>query len=223
MQRNSCFLPYISHHVDSCASYVQTEAVLPHTGERRCNVWKLHFACTTPTLPYPPPMDLQALNSSLSVCKLCEWAAQSLSCYSWDLLVGIHVAIVLLQLLAQSGHAVAQKVQLAASSNVPRSMTRLKDTILIYLFLTSFLPVHSMHCTTPCTHITYSSCCDRAHAVFHVCTSTVQYHIKYTYMNKSFGNKSICKCAHFSNFCKLLICKKFMTYSRYTCMNIHVG
>ena len=79
-ERNNCFLPYISHHDDSCASYVQTEAVLPHTGERQCNVWKLHFVHTTSTLPYPPPLDLQALNSSLSVRILCasEWTAQCL-------------------------------------------------------------------------------------------------------------------------------------------------
>ena len=152
-------------------------------------------------------MDLQALNSSLSVCKLCEWAAQSLSCYSWDLLVGIQVAIVLLQLLAQSGYAAAQKVH-AASSKFGRAKVNdrlkwLKDTTLIYLFLTSLLPMHSMHCPTPCTHITYSSCCDRGPCVFHVCTSTVQYHIKYTYMNKSFGNKLIAN---------VLICQIFANY-----------
>ena len=61
MRRNSRFLLYINHHVDSCASCIQTEAVLSYTGERRCNVWKLHFVRTTLTLPYPPPMGLQAL------------------------------------------------------------------------------------------------------------------------------------------------------------------
>ena len=129
------------------------------------------------------------------VNELCSASCSALCCW-WT----YKVAIVLLQLLAQSGRAVAWKVQLAASSDVPRSMTRLKDIILIYLFLTSFLPVHYMHCPTPCSHITYSYCCDRGPCVFHVCTSTVQCHIKYTYMNKSFGNKSICNGTHLSNF-----------------------
>ena len=35
-------------------------------------------------------------------------------------------------------------------ANVNDRLKRLKDTILIYLFLTSFLPMHSMHCPTPC-------------------------------------------------------------------------
>ena len=55
-----CAMCYTAHHVDSCASCVQTEAVLLHTGERQCNVWKVPFVHTTPTFTLPP-MDIQAL------------------------------------------------------------------------------------------------------------------------------------------------------------------
>ena len=36
-------------------------------------------------------------------------------------------------------------------ANINDRLKILKDTILLYLFLTSFLPMHSMHCPTPCT------------------------------------------------------------------------
>ena len=51
-----------------------------------------------------------------------------------------------------SGWALARKVSSKfGRANVNDRLKILKDTILIYLFLTSFLPMHSIHCPTPCT------------------------------------------------------------------------
>ena len=76
----------------------------------------------------------------------------ALSC--WDLLVGIqgcnHFASVVGSVRACTGR------EGAASSNFRcanvNSTERHHSDLASYLFLTSFLPIHSMHCPTPCTH-----------------------------------------------------------------------
>ena len=88
-------------------------------------------------------------NSSLSVHvnELCS----ALSC--WDLLVGIQAcnrfASVVVSVRACTGTEGAASSKFG-HANVNDRLNIL-DTILIYLFLTSFLPMHSMHCPTPCT------------------------------------------------------------------------
>ena len=76
----------------------------------------------------------------------------SLSC--WDLLVGIQGCNRFASVVGSV--RVCTVMEGAASSKFGRANVndRLKilDTILIYLFLTLFLPMHSMHCSTPCTH-----------------------------------------------------------------------
>ena len=125
-----------------------------------------------PTAPYPPTWTFTLFNSCLSVCIPCACVNKlhsALLC--WDLLVGIqgcnHFASVVgsvLRLKACTGTegAASSKYRIA---KVNYRLKRLKDTILIYLFLTLFLPMHSMHCLKPCTYITYSSSCE-AHVCF---------------------------------------------------------
>ena len=159
---------YLSH-VDSCASCVHTEAVLPHTGERRCNVWKLHFVRTTPTLTTLSSSD-GPLSSLIAAC-LYGYCARVNKLHSallcWDLLVGIQgcnrFASVIGSVRARTG------TEGAASSKFRRANIndRLKilDTILIYLFF-DFVPAHAFHalpCTMHTSCITYSSFCE-AHA-----------------------------------------------------------
>ena len=43
-----------SHALTACKT-------LLYTAKRQRGVWKLHLVQTTPTLPYPPPMDLSIL------------------------------------------------------------------------------------------------------------------------------------------------------------------
>ena len=162
--RNGCFLPYVSHHVDSCPSCIQTEAVLPHRGKRRCNVWKFQFVCTTPTLPYLILLQwtFKLFNSSPSVrilCK-CKWTEQYLAMLGP---AGGHTRLQSFASVVGSVRACTGMEGAASSkfghANVNDRLKRLKDTILIHLLLTLFLLMHSMHCPTPCKCITYSFSC----------------------------------------------------------------
>ena len=74
-------------------------------------------------------------------------------CVCWDLLVGIQGCNRFASVVGSVRECTGTEG--AASSKFGRANVndriRSLDTILIYLFLTSFLPMHSMHCPTPCT------------------------------------------------------------------------
>ena len=65
-------LTYISHHSDSYASCVQTEAVLPHTGERQCNAWNFNLFIQPLLYLILLQWTFKLFNSSLSVRILCS-------------------------------------------------------------------------------------------------------------------------------------------------------
>ena len=141
--------------VDSCISCVQTEVVLSYSYRRKV-VQCLETSFCSQNLYFTLSSSNGYSSSLIAVCLYAYCVhvnelRRALSC--WDLLVSIQgwnrLASVVGSVRACTG------TEGAASSKFRRVniIDRLKilDTILIYLFLTSFLPMHSMHCPTPCT------------------------------------------------------------------------
>ena len=159
----SCFPLCISHHVVSFTNRVQTEAVLPRTNKKRRGVWN-SILFSQPLLNLILlPWTLPLFNSHMSVHLWCKGVnACAVPCWAGTCWWANKVAIVL------SSCRLSQGVQWhrgAASSKfglakVNDWLHRLKDCILIYLFVPLFLPMYSVHYPAPCTCIAYSSSCE---------------------------------------------------------------
>ena len=101
--------------------------------------------------PYCPLSSSNGPLSSLIAACLYEYCAcvnilrSALLC--WDLLVGIQGCNCSIRAGTGTEGAASSKFRRANIND----RLKILDTILIYLFLTSFLPMHSMHCPAPCT------------------------------------------------------------------------